>query len=171
MVYTKYSIDLKVFKMFSVPSGALDGHHPVCLSAPGRETMGRLEPGTKGRFTTKVENIHLASSMGNTGVDVLATPTLAWMFENAATDALAPVLKEGEISVGTWISVKHLKPTPPGMSVTTTVKLLKVKGIRYLFEARVDDEVEKVAEGNIERAIISRDRFYEGLERKRSHTE
>jgi fluoroacetyl-CoA thioesterase len=107
--------------------------------------------------------------MGNTGVDVLATPALAWMFENAATDALAPVMKEGEISVGTWISVRHLKPTPPGMSVTTYVTLLEVKGIRYLFEARVHDEVEKVAEGNIERAIISRDRFYEGLERKRSH--
>jgi fluoroacetyl-CoA thioesterase len=131
--------------------------------------MGRLESGSTGQFTTKVETIHLASSMGNTGVDVLATPALAWMFENAATDALAPVMKEGEISVGTWISVRHLKPTPPGMSVTTYVTLLEVKGIRYLFEARVHDEVEKVAEGNIERAIISRDRFYEGLERKRSH--
>lgn len=128
--------------------------------------MGRIEQGATGRFTTTVETCHLASSMGNTGVDVLATPTLAWMFENAATDALAPVMKEGEISVGTRISVKHLKPTPPGMSVTTTVKLLEVRGVRYLFEARVHDEVEEVAEGNIERAIIDRDRFYRSLHEK-----
>lgn len=128
--------------------------------------MGRLEPGATGRFTTKVETDHLASSMGNSGVDVLSTPTLAWMFENAATDALAPVMREGEISVGTWINVKHLKPTPPGMSVTATVTLLEVKGIRYLFEAQVRDEVEKVAEGNIERAIIDKKRFYDGLGKK-----
>jgi predicted thioesterase len=108
--------------------------------------------------------------MGNTGVEVLATPTLAWMLENAATDALAPVMMEGEISVGTWISVKHLKPTPPGMTVTTTVTLLEVKGIRYLFDAQVHDEVEKVAEGNIERAIIDRDRFYRSLREKEKGT-
>ena len=52
------------------------------------------------------------------------------------------------------------------MSVTTTVTLLEVKGTRYLFEAQVHDEVELVAEGNIERAIIDKKRFYDGLRKK-----
>ena len=128
--------------------------------------MGRLEPGSKGKFTIEVQENHLASSMGNTGVDVLATPMVTMMFEAAATDALAPVMKEGEISVGTWISVRHLKPTPPGMAVTATVTLKEVKGVRYLFDVEVYDEVEKVAEGNIERAIIDKDRFYRALREK-----
>lgn len=128
--------------------------------------MGRIEPGTTGRFTTTVRDEHLASSMGNCGVDVLATPTLAWMFESAATDALASVMEEGEISVGTWISVRHLKPTPPGMSVNTTVTLRETRGVRYLFDVEVRDEVEKVAEGNIERAIVDKDRFYRALGEK-----
>jgi predicted thioesterase len=104
--------------------------------------------------------------MGNVDVDVLATPMVAMMFEAAATDALTSAMMENEISVGTWISVRHLKPTPVGMSVTTTVTLREAKGVRYLFDVEVHDEVEKVAEGNIERAIIDRDRFYRSLREK-----
>jgi predicted thioesterase len=128
--------------------------------------MGRLEPGTEGRFTITVRDEHLASSMGNCGVHVLSTPTLAWMFERAATEALAEAMLGGEISVGTWISVRHLKPTPEGVSVTTTVTLRETRGVRYLFEVEVHDELEKVAEGNIERAIIDKKRFYDGLSNK-----
>ena len=129
--------------------------------------MSRLEPGATGQITMTVQNEHLASTMGNTGVDVLATPMVAMMFEAAATDALRSVMKPGEISVGTWISVYHLKPTPPGMSVTAKVTLAESKGTRYLFDVEVYDEAEKVAEGKIERAIIDRDRFYRSLDEKR----
>ena len=90
------------------------------------------------------------------------------MFEAAATNALKSVMRADEISVGTWISVYHLKPTPPGMSITTRVTLIESKGVKYLFDVEVHDEVEKVAEGKIERAIINRDRFYKSLEEKRS---
>ena len=131
--------------------------------------MNRLKPGTTGQFEVTVKNEHLASAMGNTGVDVLATPMVAMMFEAAATDALKTVMKLDEISVGTWISVYHLKPTPPGMAVTARVTLIESKGVKYLFDVQVHDEVEKIAEGKIERAIIDRDRFYRSLDEKRSH--
>lgn len=130
--------------------------------------MDRLEPGATGQFKVIVKKEHLASTMGNTGVDVLATPMVAMMFEAAATDALKPVMGDDEISVGTWISVYHLKPTPPGMAVTTTVTLIETRGVKYLFDVEVHDEKEKVAEGKIERAIINRDRFYKNLDEKRS---
>ena len=128
--------------------------------------MNRLKPGAAGQFTIIVKNEHLASAMGNTGVDVLATPMVAMMFEAAATDALKSVMRADEISVGTWISVYHLKPTPPGMSITASVTLIESKGVRYLFDVEVHDEVEKVAEGKIERAIIDKDRFYRALREK-----
>lgn len=128
--------------------------------------MGRLKPGSTGQFTMQVQKEDLASTLGNTGVDVLATPVVGVLFEKAATDALKGVMGEGEISVGTWISVYHLKPTPLGMSVTTKVTLRECRGIRYLFDVEVRDEVEKVAEGCIERAIIEKDRFYHTLNEK-----
>jgi len=128
--------------------------------------MNRLKPGATGQFTVIVQKEHLASSMGNKGVDVLATPMVAMMFEAAATDALKTVMRDGEISVGTWISVYHLKPTPEGMSVTTHVTLIESRGVKYLFDVEVHDGVEKVAEGKIERAIIDKDRFYRTLREK-----
>ena len=128
--------------------------------------MNRLKPGATGQFTVAVNKEHLASAMGNTGVDVLATPMVAMMFEAAASDALKSVMRAGEISVGTWISVYHLKPTPPGMSITTRVTLIESKGVKYLFDVEVHDEVEKVAEGKIERAILDKDRFDRALREK-----
>jgi predicted thioesterase len=120
-----------------------------------RTEMNRLKPGATGQFTVSVNKEHLA-----------ATPMVAMMFEAAATDALKSVMRAGEISVGTWISVYHLKPTPPGMSITTRVTLIESKGVKYLFDVEVHDEVEKVAEGRIERAIIDKDRFYHTLDEK-----
>ena len=52
------------------------------------------------------------------------------------------------------------------MAVTATVTLRQVEGVRYLFDVEVHDEVEKVAEGNIERAIIDSERFYGSLREK-----
>jgi fluoroacetyl-CoA thioesterase len=95
---------------------------------------------------------------------------VAMMFEAAATDALKSAMRPGEISVGTWISVYHLKPTPPGMSVTARVTLIETNGVKYLFDVEVYDEVEKVAEGKIERAIIDKDRFYRSLREKEKGT-
>ena len=84
--------------------------------------MNRLRPGAKGEFSAIVEDIHTASAMGNTGVNVLATPAVAWLFEGAASDALMPVMEEGEISVGTMILVRHLKPTPLRRRPSWTVR-------------------------------------------------
>lgn len=142
----------------------------VSFTSQMRVEMNRLKPGATGQFTVIVQKEHLASSMGNKGVDVLATPMVAMMFEAAATDALKTVMRDGEISVGTWISVYHLKPTPEGMSVTTHVTLIESRGVKYLFDVEVHDDVEKVAEGEIERAIIDKDRFYHSLSEKEKGT-
>ncbi|GBE14085.1 MAG TPA: hypothetical protein ENH32_06630 [Proteobacteria bacterium] len=81
---------------------------------------------------------------------------------------LEPAMREGEISVGTMILVRHLKPTPPGLKVTAVVKLREVSGRKYLFDALVYDDIEKVGEGSIERAIIDKDRFERTLAEKMS---
>lgn len=128
--------------------------------------MKRLQPGTKGEFSAVVDNSHTASAMGNRGVDVLATPAVAWLFEGAASAALIPVMREGEISVGTSIVVRHLRPTPPGMTVRAVATLRAVRGNRYVFDVQVNDDVELVAEGTIERAFLDRKRFERTVEEK-----
>ncbi len=69
--------------------------------------------------------------------------------------------------MGTRILVHHFKPTPPGLKVEAIVTLREVAGIRYLFDVEVYDEVELVADGEIERAIIDKDRFYRSVDEKR----
>lgn len=127
----------------------------------------RLPLGSKGTFRMAVGEEHSAHVMGNKGVHVLATPVVAGLFERAATAALAPVMLAEEISVGTVINVRHLRPTPVGMDVTATVTLRQVTGNRYLFDAVVFDQVEKAAEGEIERTILKRGRFFLRLEGKK----
>jgi fluoroacetyl-CoA thioesterase len=127
----------------------------------------RLPVGTRGTYRAEVREEHTAHAMGNTGVRVLATPMVAGLFEHAATDALRPAMREGEISVGTVINVRHLRPTPVGMMVTATVTLREVRGARYLFDAVVFDEAGRAAEGEIERAIIDGRRFFRRLEERK----
>lgn len=128
--------------------------------------MNRLAPGAKGELSAIVEDIHTAAAMGNIGVNVLATPAVAWLFEGAASDALIPVMREGEISVGTRMLIRHLKPTPPGMRVRAVATFRELKGRRYVFDVQVFDEVELVADGTIERAIIDKERFERNVAEK-----
>jgi len=128
--------------------------------------MSRISPGATGQFSAVVDQSHTASAMGNRGVNVLATPAVAWLFEGAASAALIPVMKEGEISVGTTILVRHLKPTPPGLTVRAIATLRESRGNRYLFDVQVTDDVELVAEGTIERAFIDKERFERAVAEK-----
>jgi len=130
------------------------------------ESMNRLRQGAKGEFSAIVDDSHTASAMGNPGVNVLATPAVAWLFEGAASAALIPVMKEGEISVGTSMFIRHLKPTPPGMTVRAVATLRESRGNRYVFDVQVTDEVELVADGTIERAFIDKERFEKTVEEK-----
>ena len=52
--------------------------------------------------------------------------------------------------------------------MTAVVKLREVSGRKYLFDALVYDDIEKVGEGSIERAIIDKDRFERTLAEKMS---
>ena len=61
--------------------------------------------------------------------------------------------------MGTSMFIRHLKPTPPGMTVRAVATLRESKGNRYVFDVQVTDEVELVADGTIERAFIDRKRF------------
>lgn len=142
------------------PAGA--GIHP--REAPMHP---RLPLGTQGVCRIEVGEEHTAHAMGNTGVKVLATPMVAWLFECAATDALRPAMRPGEISVGTVINVRHLHATPVGLLAACTVTLRAVKGVRYLFDAVVTDPSGVAAEGEIERAILDGARFFRKLEERK----
>jgi fluoroacetyl-CoA thioesterase len=111
---------------------------------------------------------HAADRFENTGVTVLATPVLCHWFESAAVLAIAPQLEPGEASVGTRLTIEHLKATPVGMRVRVESRVVAVEGRRVTFDARAVDEVELVARGSHERFVVDLARFLASVEAKSS---
>lgn len=98
---------------------------------------------------------------------VLATPSLVAQLEYAARDALASCLEEHERSVGTFLEVEHLAPTPEGFTVTCRARVILVNGLVVTFQVEAHDGAELIARGIHRRRVIDVDRFARRLDRKR----
>ena len=107
-----------------------------------------------------------AAKAGNPGVDVLSTPMLLQLIEEAAIHCLAPVLSDDEVSLGSYVDLTHLAPTPVGLIVRTEVEVIAIDGRRIDFAVTAFDEREKIAEGTHERYVIDRPAFLGTLEDK-----
>ena len=101
-----------------------------------------------------------ASAVGSGDVDVLATPRLiAWM-EALTVRRTAALLVAGQTSVGTAVRVAHLLPTRVGDAVEITTDPPVIEGRRILYSVRaLNNDGQLVAEGELERVIVDRDRF------------
>jgi len=122
--------------------------------------------GISSTLETVVEEKDTATQYGSGGVDVLATPALVALMENAAMSAVGRHLEKGYTTVGTKIDIKHLAATPVGMKVVTKAELLEIDGRRLVFKVEAHDEAELVGEGTHERYIINFDRFMDKVNNK-----
>jgi len=127
---------------------------------------GKIEVGRTYQSQTRVEEWMTAEKAGNRGVDVLSTPMLVQLVEEAAMQCVAPLLDDDEVTLGTHIDLAHLSATPVGLIVRTEVEVLKVEGRRVEYAFTAFDEREKIAEGTHERYVTSREAFRERLEEK-----
>lgn len=97
-----------------------------------------------------------AAQAGNPGVDVLSTPMLLQIIEQAAGQCVSPCLEDGQVTVGASIDLQHLAATPVGMIVRAEAEIVTVEGRRVTFAVTAFDEREKIAEGTHERVIVDR---------------
>ena len=118
-----------------------------------------LQPGLKGELTWIVEERHLASAFGSGLAPVFGTPMLVALCEAASRSAIEGLLGPSQQTVGTWVSVRHIAATPPGMRVTAKAELVEVDGRRLRFRVEAFDEEEKIGETDHERFIIDGERF------------
>src|SRR5215831_900679 len=120
----------------------------ICISASGMLTkkspeisVGRITPqvedncvrqiplGTKGTFTLNVQPEHLANRFKDAILpQVLATPVMILVMENAALNAIRSYLDPGESAVGTAVNVRHLAATPVGHQVRAQAEVVAVDG-------------------------------------------
>lgn len=104
-----------------------------------------------------------AQALGSGDMEVLATPAMVALMENAAMLAVAAHLPEGSTTVGSMIETSHLRPSKPGMAVRATATLVEVDGRRLTFDVRAEDEAGTIGEGRHIRYVVDRDRFMSRL--------
>jgi predicted thioesterase len=107
-----------------------------------------------------------AFRLGSGTVEVLGTPALVALIEQAAVAALERYLPSGSTSVGVRIDVRHLAATPVGMRVHAQAELTEVEGRKLTFIIEAWDEVERVGEATHERVVINTAKFVERVYRK-----
>ena len=110
--------------------------------------------GASAQVETTVGAHQTADVMGNPGVQVLATPFVIALLENASSAVLRSHVPPGAGTVGTMVEIRHLAATPVGMKVTARATLLETDGRRFLFAVEAWNEREKIAEGRHERYFV-----------------
>ncbi|MCY6485722.1 thioesterase family protein [Clostridium aestuarii] len=124
-----------------------------------------VHEGTKGIMEMAVKEEHSAKKVGSGLVDVFSTPSMIGLMENTAQTSIKDSLPEGYGTVGTEISVKHMKATPIGMKVRCESNLVKVEGKKLLFEVKAYDEDGKIGEGTHKRYIVDQKKFLENIQK------
>jgi predicted thioesterase len=125
-----------------------------------------IAPGLRHTQSAKVTTEMTPAHLRGDAIRVLATPEMVRLVEQTAIQAVQPLLKPGQATVGTRIDVAHLAATPEGMTVTVTVELTAVDRRRLSFRFEVHDETEKVGEGTHERFVIDREQRLPRLQAK-----
>ena len=126
--------------------------------------MRQIPLGAKGTFTLRVMPDHLANRFKDAMLpQVLATPVMILIMENAALNAIRPYLDPAESAVGTAIDVRHLAATPVGHDVTAEAEVTKVDGRQIEFKVTARDEIEEIGSGTHRRVVINLRSFNERL--------
>ncbi len=123
-----------------------------------------MENGLTHTSTLTVEEKHMAARVGSGDLEVLATPVMMSLMENAAMEAVKDALDEGATTVGGFISASHLKPTALGRTITATAVLESVEGRKLTFRVTAQDGDGLIGEGTHIRFVVDRRKFMSKLQ-------
>lgn len=116
-----------------------------------------IEIGRQACVERTIEDCHTAKTFASGALDVLATPYMIAMMEEAATQAI--VLPEGFTTVGTKMEVDHLSATPVGMVVRAIAQVTGCEGKKILLKVEAYDEAGIIGKGTHERFVVEAEKF------------
>lgn len=113
-----------------------------------------IPPGTTKEITVTVtpemSPPHLA------GMQVLSTPAMINLMEQAALQAMQPYLTGDETSVGTEVCVTHDAALPVGQQATVRARFQGLEGRRYVWEVEaLGPDGRRIGAGTHKRAAVS----------------
>jgi fluoroacetyl-CoA thioesterase len=118
-----------------------------------------MSAGLKGEARLVVGHSDTARALGSGEVEVLGTPRLVALLEEATIDAVKGYLDTGSTTVGMRVQVDHLQPTPVGAEVFAEAYLDKIEGRRITFTVTASDSGGLVAAGKVTRVVVDVNRF------------
>lgn len=118
-----------------------------------------IEIGLTGKVSMTVADADTALAMRSGEVDVLATPRLVALTEEACCAALAGALPPAKTTVGVRVQLDHLAPVRVGRVVTAEATLERVEGRRLVFTVSVSDDAGLVAAGRMTRVVVETESF------------
>lgn len=121
--------------------------------------MSEISIGLKKEVEIVVSKDDTAKVIGSGTVEVLATPKMIALMENAAYKAIDNCIDEGCVTVGTHMDTKHLAATPIGMKVKAVAEVTEVKGKKVVFKVEAYDEKELIGSGVHTRYVVNEKKF------------
>lgn len=118
-----------------------------------------LELGIKGSSRCTVTDKDTAKALGSGGLDVLSTPIMVSLMENAALTSVRPYLDEGMDTVGTRLDISHDSATPVGMDAWAESELIEIDRRRLVFSVKAYDSAGLIGQGTHERFIVDMEKF------------
>jgi len=123
------------------------------------ETRTDLHAGMTGSAELVVAASDTALAARSGDVEVLGTPRLIALCEEATTSAIASVLPESWTTVAMRVRFDHLAPVAVGTTVHADATLERVEGRRLVFTVTASDSAGLVGAGRVTRVAIERERF------------
>jgi predicted thioesterase len=99
--------------------------------------------------------------------EVFATSRMIALMEVAAARAMAPLLADGQLSVGVSIEVRHTAATAVGSHVRAVATYLRSDNRFMCFHVEAFDDSGPIGHGEHARAIVEAERLTVGAERRR----
>ncbi len=118
-----------------------------------------LDAGLSGTVTHTVVDADTALAQRTGSVQVLATPNVVLLAEQAAVVAVDGHVPAGHTTVGYRVQLDHLAPVGVGEVVTADAVLETIEGRRLTFRVSVKYRDGLVAAGRITRVVVEEARF------------
>lgn len=107
-----------------------------------------------------------ADKVGSGSLAVFSTPSLLALMEATAYELAEEGMDSGYTTVGSYVELHHMSPTPIGIMVKSEAKLIKILDNRLTFKIIVFDKAGAIAEATHIRYIVDRKRFMRSADKK-----
>lgn len=100
-----------------------------------------------------------AKAVGSGSLDVLATPMLIAMAEEASAKIAQSYIDDTKTTVGTQISCEHNSPTPLNGTVLVVSNLIENNGRSFTFEITASDNKSEIGKLTHTRFVVDVEKF------------